>query len=267
MTYRNELSVQILLDALIQGIFESGCSFVVDGSLASEVGNYVDHDSTDIYSPEGLASTCYGEVPNHQLLDFGCGQGAYRDFLEKIGFYWRGCNYLEGMAEPERVQVADWIDVYNGITLPYDDESFGVVFSFQVFEHCEHISEVFSEIQRVLVPAGRLIGSVSYLEQAHDFSFYNLTPIGLKRLAESVGLRVCRLYPSYDVFTWLLRRLLVSTSGSDDNSLTSSLLRTNQIHQKFLDYGRRQGQSIRDINLMRLMFSSQITFEIEKPLV
>ena len=139
-------------------------------------------------------------------------------------------------------------------------------FSFQVFEHCEHISEVFSEIQRVLLPAGRLIGSVSYLEHAHDFSFYNLTPIGLKRLAESVGLRVCRLYPSYDVFTWFLRRLLVSTSGSDDNSLTASLLRANQIHHKFLDYGRKHGQSIRNINLMRLMFSSQITFEIEKPL-
>ena len=60
------------------------------------------------------------------------------------------------------------------------------------------------------------------------------------------------------------RRLLVSTSGIDENSLTSTLLLGNRIHDLFIEYGLRRGKSIRDINLVQLMFSSHVVFDLEK---
>ena len=60
------------------------------------------------------------------------------------------------------------------------------------------------------------------------------------------------------------RRLLVSASGIDENSLTSILLLDNRIHDLFIEYGLRRGESIHDINLVRLMFSSRVVFDLEK---
>ena len=261
---RNEISASILLDAFIEAIFSSGSHFVVDGSLAAEVGDCVSHESTNLFSPQDLILRCRDSLPGFRLLDFGCGQGAYRDFLEAHGFRWRGVNYRDGMAEPERGVSSVDIDFYDGISLPYEDSSYDVIFSFQVFEHCSNLDAVFSEISRVLSGSGRLIGSVSYLEQVHDYSLSNLTPIGLKYLADRSGLKVRSFYPSYDVFTWMLRRLLVSTSGVDENSLTNTLVAGNRVHDLFVEYGLKRGESIRDINLMRLMFSSHVVFDLEK---
>jgi SAM-dependent methyltransferase len=265
LVMRNEVSATLVLEALIAGILQSGTGYASDGSFTAQLAEFVDQDSTLIKAPEDVLMDIISPDRN-SLLDFGCGTGGSRQWIENIGYTWRGVNYLEGMADQVRGQALSdgRIDFYDGLTLPYERETFDVVYSFQVFEHIQDISKTFSEIERILRPGGSLVGAVSYLEQIHDYSTFNFTPYGLKLACQQAGLQLVRIYPSYDVFTWMVRRLLIVTSGRDENSLSDNLRRDNNIDSLFGDFSNRMGLSARDANLLRLMFSAHMTFHIRK---
>lgn len=259
---RNELEVRRILESLVCGILETGNQAVLDGSFYEQMAPHVDAESTAVVSPEELVrSVCQ---PGHRLLDFGCGTGAYRSMLEQFGYDWYGVNYREGM-QREAAAAAEAmgdprISFYDGQVLPFDSQFFDVVYSFQTFEHIQSIPVTFAELSRVLKPGGSLIGAVSYLEQIHDYSTFNFTPYGLKLAATQAGFELLRIYPRCDVFTFLVRRLLVVTSGSDDNSLSPVLQADNAIGHAFLAFGRRLGLTTKEGNLLRLMFSVHFAF-------
>ena len=262
---RNETSVKRMLHAIIQGIFDSGRTAVIDGSFFEEISPFVEQSSTLVRSPEEIVQSLH-KIGSEELLDFGCGTGAHRPMLEQIGYRWRGINYREAMPS----QVADMaksderILFYNGRLLPFNNSEFDVVYSFQVFEHIQNIASTFGEIRRVLKPGGALVGSVAYLEQIHDYSTFNFTPYGLKLACKEAGLRLVKLYPRFDVFTFFLRRLLVVTSASDDNSLTNELCVDNSVGKAIVDYGSRLGIGPVRTNLLRMMFSTNFTFHVER---
>ncbi|ESQ74168.1 class I SAM-dependent methyltransferase [Asticcacaulis sp. AC402] len=258
------------LKALLDGIFQDGDDLIIDGSLRKEIGPFVSQTSTDPVSPEQLADrfsrshqALYGEAPS--VLDYGCGTGAYRGMLEGMGYVWRGVNYLEGMAEGARpaAQANSDIDFYDGLHLPYDEASFDAVFSFQVFEHVRDLDAAFTEIARVLKPNGVLFGAVSYLEQFHDYSTYNFTPLGLKASALKAGLRLEELHAAYDVFSWMFHRLRTMTTARHD--LQGLIRRDNFFHHQCVAYGQKLGRPVSDINLLKLMLCPHITFLIRKP--
>ena len=57
----------------------------------------------------------------------------------------------------------------NPYRIPFDDNTFDIVFSDQVFEHVQDYPTAISEIKRVLKPTGRL-GIVSMPRQGHEDS-------------------------------------------------------------------------------------------------
>lgn len=261
---RNEISAHRALMALIGSVFDSGTHFILDGSFYEQIGPYVEHDTLDAKSPEALAQQFAGDK---DLLDFGCGTAGHRAMLEGFGYRWSGVNYADGMMRDAARQAShdSAISFYDGLTLPYANEAFDVVYSFQVFEHIQKIDVTFSEIHRVLRPGGALIGAVSYLEQFHDYSSYNFTPYGFKMACDQSGLRLQKIYPRFDAFSWLMHRLLVVTSGTDENSIAARLSPTSDVARAFDEYGRRMGRSIKEINLLRLMFCSHFTFLATRP--
>lgn len=192
-----------------------------------------------------------------------------REMSESYGYRWTGVNYSEGLAMDVQASAAanGAIRTYDGRNLPFQDQQFDIVYSHQVFEHIQSIESTFREIARVLRPAGYLIGSVSYMEQFHDHSTFNMTPFGFKLACEQAGMRVLRLYPRYDVFTWMLRRLMVMTdpNGIDESSLTSDFGDHGTVSKLLISHMQRLGRSIRDINLLRLLFAPQFTFEVYRP--
>lgn len=263
---RNEISAHHFLTAMIASILDSGTELVIDGSFYQEIGDLVEQDTLTAKNSEVIVKD--HAVPGKRLLDFGCGTAAYRPFLEGLGYDWTGVNYKEGMAD-NAASIAETLNddkmfFYGGLELPFPDASFDVVYSFQVFEHIQDIGITFSEISRVLKPGGRLIGAVGYMEQIHDYSTFNFTPYGLKIASDAAGLKVHRIHPKTDAFTFLLRRFLVVTSASDDNSLTPSFRENNPVHQMMSDYAMKHGD-IKRANLFRLMFSAHYSFDIEKP--
>lgn len=98
-----------------------------------------------------------------QILEIGLGQGADAEQIVRRGGIYSGVDLtdesvkrttmrftLKGLAF-ERIEQASALD------LPFEDNSFDIVFSHGVLHHIPEIEKAQSEIHRVLKPEGRLI--------------------------------------------------------------------------------------------------------------
>lgn len=192
----SEISAKRLLDALVYGVLENATTAVIDGSYYEQISELVEADTFDAQSPLQLAELAFCSTSS-RLLDFGCGTGTYRDVLSNMGYSWSGVNYRQGMALEAAYQASSdpAINFYDGVVLPFESEYFDVILPLQTFEHIQHIDATFGEIRHVLVRGGKLVGSVSYLEQIHDYSTFNFTPLGFRMAMERNGLVVKKLFP------------------------------------------------------------------------
>ncbi|MBN2388285.1 MAG: class I SAM-dependent methyltransferase [Anaerolineales bacterium] len=89
------------------------------------------------------------------VLDFGCGRGNMVRHMHSLGYDAWGCDISpawEGRTESpvERLRLID----QEPYRLPFDDDTFDLVFSTSVLEHARNTEELFSEIRRILKPGG-----------------------------------------------------------------------------------------------------------------
>ena len=102
---------------------------------------------------------------NQMLLDLGCGRGFMVYALRKLGYKAYGadivppspevneCLLREGLSRPGEA-VIRVIDPTRYM-IPFEEETFDLVFSFDVVEHVMDVPAMFREIWRVLKPRGR----------------------------------------------------------------------------------------------------------------
>lgn len=101
----------------------------------------------------------YELKPESLILDFGCGSGKMVKELCNLGYQAYGCGTR--FNEEETVDTALMlkkgilreIDLKN-YRLPFEDNTFDIIYSHSVFEHVQNYSESISEIARVLKPKG-----------------------------------------------------------------------------------------------------------------
>lgn len=144
-----------------------------------------------------------------RVLDLGCGDGRSADVLKRLlpGARWYGVD-IESSPEVERRTRTDVrFDTFNGTDLPYEDESFDLIYSFQVLEHVRYPDRLMIDVTRVLKKDGLFIGEVSYLEPYHSYSVFNFTPYGLSRVVADAGLELCELRPGIDAYSLITRQL------------------------------------------------------------
>lgn len=128
-----------------------------------------------------------------KLLDFGCGSKPYKELFsvkEYIGV---------DVEKSGHSHEAEEIDVYyDGKSLPFEDESFDSIFSSEVFEHIFNLSEIITELHRVLKPGGKMLVTVPLVWDEHEapFDFGRYTSFGIKSLLESKGLKVIKFSKS-----------------------------------------------------------------------
>ncbi|BAQ49787.1 MULTISPECIES: class I SAM-dependent methyltransferase [Methylobacterium] len=259
-------TLDALLARLIEAITARATTLAMDGSFYHEVGPAVDGESLEARSAEDLLAAAFR--PGARLLDFGCGAMHSRPFIESLGYAWQGVDYLDSVSGTVRDEVGrlgDAVRFYDGRVLPFADGEFDVVWAMVVLHHVQHVDLSFGEIARVLRPGGKLIGQVAYLEQMQDYGTFNFTPYGLKVAAQGAGLRLTRVDPKHDAFVFLLRRLLITLTASDDTPFNAMMGPEGVVHRSLIETGRRLGLDIRMINLLRLLFCTHFVFEIEKP--
>lgn len=91
-----------------------------------------------------------------KILDFGCGNGNKVDEFRNRGYDCLGCDIKIRDCEPAAELAANDLirQIERPYRVPFDDASFSLVFSDQVFEHVRHPEDAFREIHRVLKPGG-----------------------------------------------------------------------------------------------------------------
>ena len=93
--------------------------------------------------------------PKDRILEIGCGIGTVVYELSEKGHDIAGIDISGEAIDYGRKKYSDiHLEVQAAETLPYEDESFEVVLSFDLFEHIAAIDKHISEVRRVLRPGG-----------------------------------------------------------------------------------------------------------------
>ncbi len=139
-----------------------------------------------------------------RLLEIGCGRGWLTQRMQQI------CPATYGIdVNPKSIAhgVAEHLSTMNAVDLSFDDEQFDHVYSFHAIEHIVDAGDALREMQRVLVPGGRILlvypaepirglyampgawigfGNPFLARELHVHAF---TPGKIRVLAEECGLR------------------------------------------------------------------------------
>ena len=144
------------------------CGDMQVGGLQQRRGDYeaffTDYD-TFRYRKEAHILRCLDNIDfnGKQVLEIGLGQGADSEQIIKRGAIWSGLDLtLESVARVQTrlsLRQLPHQSVKQGsvLKIPYEDNSFDLVFSHGVLHHVPDILEAQREIHRVLKPDGELI--------------------------------------------------------------------------------------------------------------
>lgn len=128
------------------------------------------------------------------LLDVGCGQMPYREFILSHG----GVTCYLGLDLENNILYRNSPDItWDGETIPLPEDSVDCVMATEVLEHCPEPDGTLAEIFRVLQPGGIFFFTVPYLWPLHDLPHdqYRYTPFALERLLAKAGFVQVRLLP------------------------------------------------------------------------
>lgn len=107
--------------------------------------------------------------PGMKILDFGCGNGVQVKVYSELGYDAYGVDIIDCPLLDEAHYAKIGFDPYR---LPFDDNTFDLVFSNSVFEHTQNTEECFREVHRVLKLGGATINCMPSryrLREAHMF--------------------------------------------------------------------------------------------------
>ncbi len=125
---------------------------------------------------------------NGKMLDAGCGKMPYRAYIKnnsKITEY-IGLDIESALVYEKGVQP-DF--TWNGITMPFENDSFDTCMATEVLEHCPEPEVFLKEVYRVLKPGGVLFFTVPFLWNLHETPHdeYRYTPFSLERHFKNSG--------------------------------------------------------------------------------
>lgn len=194
-----------------------------------------------------------------RVLDLGCGPGSSVDYFRARDpdVQWVGLEVPDPHEPPTRRDAR--IETFDGVSIPFDDESFDLVYCKQVLEHVRHPLPLLEQVRRVLSPGGYLAGSTSQLEPFHSRSMWNYTPLGLAELLEEAGLSLQELRPGIDGLVLIVRRLLPRRAPFD-RWYARWWGGQSPLNRTIDTYARARRLDVRAVNAAKLLFSGQFAF-------
>lgn len=144
-----------------------------------------------------------------RVLDLGCGAGGSVEVFRARDpdVQWIGLDVPGSPEARERTRTDARFETFDGVSMPFEDGAFDLVYCKQVLEHVRRPEPLLAEVRRVLAPGGWFAGSTSQLEPYHSLSLWNYTPVGFLALLEQAGLRPVELRPGIDGLTLIAWRL------------------------------------------------------------
>lgn len=197
------------------------------------------------------------------VLDVGCGTGRSERVFNSLGrdLVWLGVDIVSSPAVDRRSPGKHGRFVaFDGIELPFADDTFHLIYSNQVLEHVRHPERLLSEVCRVLKPDAAFVGGTSNLEPYHALSYWNFTPFGFKTIVEDAGMRLVEMRPGIDGPTLIERQ--VRGRPAELNRYFSE---TSPLNEKILNSKRHKRGVVRDLNNRMLQFCGHFGFHVVKP--
>lgn len=124
------------------------------------------------------------------LLDIGCGKMPYKDYILQhsrtesyIGLDIESALPYDNDIKPDYT--------WNGVKMPFEDNSFHCAIGTEVLEHCPEPEIVLKETYRVLKPEGTFFFTVPFLWNLHEVpnDAYRYTPFSLERHLKNSGFK------------------------------------------------------------------------------
>ena len=139
---------------------------------------------------DGLYKSILSFAPGVEgnVLDFGCGSKPYESIFTNATSYVGVDIEVSG-----HVHQNSKVDIfYDGKKLPFPDDHFDAVVSFEVFEHVFNLEEVLREIRRVLKPDGKLLVTMPFAWHEHEapYDFARYTSYGIRHVLQNGGFEV-----------------------------------------------------------------------------
>ena len=99
-----------------------------------------------------------------KILDLGCGYGYYTDYFKSIGGNVIGIDASKAMIDIAKKNYPDCEFEVADITkeIPFEDNSFDIIFCNQVLMDIENVESVFYECSRILKPGGILYYAITH---------------------------------------------------------------------------------------------------------
>lgn len=116
-----------------------------------------------------LAYELSGSLTGKRVLDVGCGDGWYTRHMLEAGADTTGVDYSQQAVEFAKLINPSVPFVHAPVqSMPFPDQSFETVFSFQVIEHIppDELPEGVTELRRVIKDDGMLIVSVPSIQRS-----------------------------------------------------------------------------------------------------
>ena len=122
-----------------------------------------------------------------KLLDFGCGSKPYEKLFKNSN------NYVGVEVSGNKENLKSDI-YYNGIALPFADNTFDSILCTEVLEHVEQLDDVMIELYRVLKPGGRMIVTSPFICIEHEmpYDFRRFTTNGLINLMKKNNFKILK---------------------------------------------------------------------------
>ena len=111
---------------------------------------------------KAIVARRFTELHGEKVLDLGSGYGVYTDYLRSIGGDVIGIDGAQAMVDIAKEKYPDCTFMIADITrpLPFEDDSFDIVFCNQVLMDIENVETVLKECKRVLKSGGILHYSI-----------------------------------------------------------------------------------------------------------
>ncbi len=138
--------------------------------------------------------TCAALIARHargRVLDVGAGRGGWQNVLQ-------GAHDDVRYESLERSPRGSFVPTHRGDVLDMamvPDEAYDTLYCSQVLEHVPDPSQALAEMQRKLVPGGKLLLSVPTMARRHELphDYFRYTPEGVRALLERAGFAVVEL--------------------------------------------------------------------------
>jgi SAM-dependent methyltransferase len=126
-----------------------------------------------------------------KVLDVGCGSKPYQDCFPLVSTY-IGID-VETSGHDHKNSIVDVF--YDGLSIPFTNESFDSVVCFEVLEHVKDPKAILGEVNRVIKDHGSLLISVPFLIGEHEepYDFQRFTSFGLVKLLKDAGFIIVSL--------------------------------------------------------------------------